>query len=415
MGFDMRSWNNPINLDANNLNRLEQGIKNSHASIEIISEEVSNLQNKHIDLTKQLNTLTNDSPNILETLNKLNGLLTNSNLEAILTNTSNLLSKTEQHLTPQELRQVYKNLDLDSFIRLTSIKVNGEDIVNGSELNIEVPHVDTTLNVNSYNAISNKTVTVALKTLEDKMLNLDVEVPTKLSELLEDPNHLVITQIERDLWNSYNNLFVTKIEYNKDKESAAVADHKHDDLYAPLVHTHEEIISAIPVVPTNISAFVNDASYATEDFVKNNGGKIDSISVNTVVQPITNKSVNLTIPTDLGDLTNNAGYLKSFTETDPTVPAWAKATTKPFYTYSEILNAPKSLSELTNDTNFISDTAINNLISEAITNHNHDTVYAKLAHTHTQYVLTNTFNTEITNLTTALNNKANKIIMRGWS
>lgn len=44
----------------------------------------------------------------------------------------------------------------------------------------------------------------------------------------------------------------------------------------------------------------------------------------------------LTIPTKTSDLTNDAGYLTSYTETDPTVPSWAKAETKPTYTASEV-------------------------------------------------------------------------------
>lgn len=46
--------------------------------------------------------------------------------------------------------------------------------------------------------------------------------------------------------------------------------------------------------------------------------------------------VELTIPSDTSDLTNGAGFLTSFTETDPTVPSWAKASTKPSYTASEV-------------------------------------------------------------------------------
>ena len=42
------------------------------------------------------------------------------------------------------------------------------------------------------------------------------------------------------------------------------------------------------------------------------------------------------IPTQVSQLTNDAGYLTSFTETDPTVPAWAKASTKPNYTAAEV-------------------------------------------------------------------------------
>lgn len=47
-----------------------------------------------------------------------------------------------------------------------------------------------------------------------------------------------------------------------------------------------------------------------------------------------------TIPTKTSQLTNDSGYIKSYTETDPTVPAWAKASTKPTYKYSEITEKP---------------------------------------------------------------------------
>lgn len=42
------------------------------------------------------------------------------------------------------------------------------------------------------------------------------------------------------------------------------------------------------------------------------------------------------IPTSTSDLINDSGYLTSYTETDPTVPAWAKATNKPTYTAAEV-------------------------------------------------------------------------------
>ena len=37
---------------------------------------------------------------------------------------------------------------------------------------------------------------------------------------------------------------------------------------------------------------------------------------------------------------NDAHYLTSYTETDPTISAWAKAANKPQYNYSEIQNTP---------------------------------------------------------------------------
>lgn len=50
----------------------------------------------------------------------------------------------------------------------------------------------------------------------------------------------------------------------------------------------------------------------------------------------------IVVPTKVSELTNDSGYLTSFTETDPTVPAWAKATSKPSYTASEVGAVPTS-------------------------------------------------------------------------
>ena len=42
--------------------------------------------------------------------------------------------------------------------------------------------------------------------------------------------------------------------------------------------------------------------------------------------------------TKTSDLVNDSGFIN--TETDPTVPAWAKTTNKPTYTFAEIQNKP---------------------------------------------------------------------------
>ena len=42
------------------------------------------------------------------------------------------------------------------------------------------------------------------------------------------------------------------------------------------------------------------------------------------------------IPTKVSDLENDTGFITSYTEADPTVPAWAKEPTKPTYTASEV-------------------------------------------------------------------------------
>lgn len=42
------------------------------------------------------------------------------------------------------------------------------------------------------------------------------------------------------------------------------------------------------------------------------------------------------IPSKTSQLTNDSGFITGYTETDPTVPAWAKAASKPTYTKSEV-------------------------------------------------------------------------------
>lgn len=53
-------------------------------------------------------------------------------------------------------------------------------------------------------------------------------------------------------------------------------------------------------------------------------GKIDNLATKNEV------------PSKTSDLTNDSGFITGYTETDPTVPDWAKKQTKPTYTASEV-------------------------------------------------------------------------------
>ena len=65
------------------------------------------------------------------------------------------------------------------------------------------------------------------------------------------------------------------------------------------------------------------------------------------------------IPSKTSDLDNDSGYITGYTETDPTVPSWAKAPSKPSYTASEVgalpsdTSIPSKTSDLTNDSGFL--------------------------------------------------------------
>ncbi len=66
---------------------------------------------------------------------------------------------------------------------------------------------------------------------------------------------------------------------------------------------------------------------------------------------------NTVIPSKTSDLMNDSGFIT--TETDPTVPSWAKASSKPSYTASEVgalpddTTIPSKTSDLTNDSGFL--------------------------------------------------------------
>lgn len=132
--------------------------------------------------------------------------------------------------------------------------------------------------------------------------------------------------------------------------------------------------TVIPTVPTKISAFENDKGYltqhqsldayaktadlgalATKDSLTASdvGALPDTTKIPSTLSDLTADSTHRTvtdtekntwnakanasdIPTKVSDLTNDKGYITSYTETDPTVPSWAKAATKPSYTKTEI-------------------------------------------------------------------------------
>lgn len=68
--------------------------------------------------------------------------------------------------------------------------------------------------------------------------------------------------------------------------------------YATKSELNTAIQDVTDMIPTNVSELTNDSNYATEQYVQQNGGKIDTISVNGVQQTITNKNVDISVPTD---------------------------------------------------------------------------------------------------------------------
>lgn len=99
------------------------------------------------------------------------------------------------------------------------------------------------------------------------------------------------------------------------------------------------------IVPTKTSDLTNDgdgtSNFATEAYVQQNGGKIDKIKVNGVEQTITNKEVDLTIPTKVSDLTNDSNF-QSDTQVSSSIATALANSGNAYQTASDVSNAISS-------------------------------------------------------------------------
>ena len=93
------------------------------------------------------------------------------------------------------------------------------------------------------------------------------------------------------------------------------------------------------IVPTKTSDLTNDgdgeSNFATEAYVAENGGKIDVIKVNGTAQTITNKAVDITVPTKTSDLTNDSNF-QTDTEVDTAIDTALANGNDPYLTDSEV-------------------------------------------------------------------------------
>jgi hypothetical protein len=72
---------------------------------------------------------------------------------------------------------------------------------------------------------------------------------------------------------------------------------------------------------------------ATEEFVSS---KIAEAELDGEEVDLSGYALKSELPSRVSQLQNDSGYITGYTETDPTVPAWAKAASKPTYTAAEV-------------------------------------------------------------------------------
>ncbi len=93
------------------------------------------------------------------------------------------------------------------------------------------------------------------------------------------------------------------------------------------------------IVPTKTSDLTNDgdgtSNFATESYVDENGGKIDKIKVNGTEQTITNKTVDITVPTEVSELTNDSNF-QTDTDVEGAISDALANGSDPYVTDSEV-------------------------------------------------------------------------------
>lgn len=111
-------------------------------------------------------------------------------------------------------------------------------------------------------------------------------------------------------WNRLKTYFVLK------DDQTDIEFYTSSSPYSARITQHAKSIS-FSNTDDGVSLYALDGSTSTgvitkelvdKNYVDANGGKIDKIKVNGVEQTITNKEVNLTVPTKVGDLTNDSNF-----------------------------------------------------------------------------------------------------------
>jgi len=185
-------------------------------------------------------------------------------------------------------------------------------------------------------------------------------VPTNVSAFTNDAGYLTSFTEQQVLSISHDTLFLTGGSFVKLPAG-------FDGDYNSLTNK-----PTIPTVPTNVSAFTNDAGYITNSDIP----AIPTVPTN--VSAFTNDAGYITaanvqeaanIPTNVSAFNNDAGYLTSYTETDPQFNAWDKdyndLTNKP-----TIPTVPTNVSAFTNDAGYLT-----SFTEQQVLSISHDTLF----------------------------------------
>lgn len=173
---------------------------------------------------------------------------------------------------------------------------------------------------------------------------VDVIVPTKTSDLTNDGDGTTPFATTAVATTSANGLMGSTDKTKLDGVEAGAEENTIETVKVNGSALTPDANKAVDItVPTSLTDLANDGStsatkYATEAYVDTNGGKIDVIKVNGTTQPITNKEVDLTVPTKVSDLTNDSGFQTSTQVSTAITTALANGN-DPYQTESDVESA----------------------------------------------------------------------------
>lgn len=211
------------------------------------------------------------------------------------------------------------------------------------------------------------------------------EIPTKVSAFENDASYLTEHQsLEGLATESYVNAQIATIP--TPDVSGQINTHN------TATDSHNDIRLLVEGLTTRLNTLANSDDTTLDQmseivaYIKNNKTLIEGVTTNkvNVSDIINNLTTNVSdkplsaaqgvalkalidaivVPTKVSELTNDSGYITGYTETDPTVPEWAKAVTKPSYTASEvgalpadtvIPTVPTNVSAFTNDAGYLTE------------------------------------------------------------
>ena len=176
---------------------------------------------------------------------------------------------------------------------------------NGKVSLVNPPTIDSTLSTSSTNAIQNQAVARKMSELSTKINEHNT------SSIAHDDIRTLITELTNRL-----NTLADSDDTTLDQLSEIVTYIKYN----------KSLIDSITTSKVSVSDIINNL---TTNVTNKPLSAAQGIALKALIDAIT-------VPTKVSELTNDSGYLTSYTETDPTVPAWAKASRKPTYTASEV-------------------------------------------------------------------------------